>query len=184
MKDMTNEILKSVVAHADGMIAKHKTNVLVQCKNSVGVAEHGDHIETIQQEMEKMAWEAGGKTQSAPAQRMVDFVNGKTSNTLNDCSYIPGINSVPLHELLPPIIGNRLQEGFKTFGRKMKEYFTNDANILGVESRTSSPVRIPRNELLLSHPQVHNLYPCGEGAGYAGGIVSAAIDGIKCAEHC
>ena len=136
----------------------------------------------FQQEMEKMAWEAGGKTQSAPAQRMVDFVNGKTSNTLNDCSYIPGINSVPLHELLPPIIGNRLQEGFKTFGRKMKEYFTNDANILGVESRTSSPVRIPRNELLLSHPQVHNLYPCGEGAGYAGGIVSAAIDGERCAE--
>ena len=136
----------------------------------------------FQQEMEKMAWEAGGKTQSAPAQRMVDFVNGKTSNTLNDCSYIPGINSVPLHELLPPIIGNRLQEGFKTFGRKMKGYFTNDANILGVESRTSSPVRIPRNELLLSHPQVHNLYPCGEGAGYAGGIVSAAIDGERCAE--
>lgn len=136
----------------------------------------------FQQEMEKMAWEAGGKTQAAPAQRMVDFVNGKTSNTLNDCSYIPGINSVPLHELLPPIIGNRLQEGFKTFGRKMKGYFTNDANILGVESRTSSPVRIPRNELLLSHPQVHNLYPCGEGAGYAGGIVSAAIDGERCAE--
>ncbi len=136
----------------------------------------------FQQEMEKMAWEAGGKTQSAPAQRMVDFVNGKTSNTLNDCSYIPGINSAPLHELLPSMISNRLQEGFKTFGRKMKGYFTNEANILGVESRTSSPVRIPRDEVLLSHPQVHNLYPCGEGAGYAGGIVSAAIDGERCAE--
>lgn len=136
----------------------------------------------FQQEMEKMAWEAGGKTQSAPAQRMVDFVNGKTSNTLNDCSYIPGINSAPLHELLPSMISNRLQEGFKTFGRKMKGYYTNEANILGVESRTSSPVRIPRDEVLLSHPQVHNLYPCGEGAGYAGGIVSAAIDGERCAE--
>ena len=108
--------------------------------------------------------------------------SGKISNALNDCSYIPGINSAPLHELLPSIIANRLQEGFKTFGRKMKGYYTNEANILGVESRTSSPVRIPRDEVLLSHPQVHNLYPCGEGAGYAGGIVSAAIDGERCAE--
>ena len=136
----------------------------------------------FQQEMEKMAWEAGGKTQAAPAQRMVDFTNGKLSNTLNDCSYIPGINAAPLHELLPSMIGDRLQEGFKAFGRKMKGYYTNEANILGVESRTSSPVRIPRDEVLLSHPQIHNLYPCGEGAGYAGGIVSAAIDGERCAE--
>ena len=136
----------------------------------------------FQQEMEKMAWEAGGKTQAAPAQRMVDFNNGKLSNTLNDCSYIPGINSAPLHELLPSMISNRLQEGFMIFGRKMKGYFTNEANILGVESRTSSPVRIPRDEVLLSHPQINNLYPCGEGAGYAGGIVSAAIDGERCAD--
>jgi len=146
-------------------------------------SKHGELAGLVfQQEMEKMAWEAGGKTQAAPAQRMVDFTNGKFSNTLNDCSYIPGINSAPLHELLPSIIGNRLQKSFKTFGRKMKGYYTNEANILGVESRTSSPVRIPRDEVLLSHPQVHNLYPCGEGAGYAGGIVSAAIDGERCAE--
>lgn len=136
----------------------------------------------FQQDMEKMAWEAGGKTQAAPAQRMVDFTNGKFSNTLNDCSYIPGINSAPLHDLLPPMVGQRLQNGFKVFGQKMKGYLTNEANILGVESRTSSPIRIPRDKELLSHPQITNLYPCGEGAGYAGGIVSAAIDGERCAE--
>lgn len=146
-------------------------------------SKHGELAGLVfQQEMERMAWAAGGKTQAAPAQRMVDFANGKFSNTLNDCSYIPGINSAPLHELLPSIIGDRLQKGFKAFGRKMDGYYTNEANILGVESRTSSPIRIPRNEELLYHPQITNLYPCGEGAGYAGGIVSAAIDGERCAE--
>ena len=136
----------------------------------------------FQEDMEKMAWLAGGKSQAAPAQRMVDFVNGKHSTSLNDCSYIPGVKSAPLHNLLPEMIGSRLQKGFKIFGRKMHGYFTNQANILGVESRTSSPLRIPRDETLLYHPQVSNLYPCGEGAGYAGGIVSAAIDGERCAE--
>lgn len=136
----------------------------------------------FQQEMEKMAWVAGGKSQASPAQRMVDFTNNKLSTHLNECSYIPGINSAPLHELLPPVIGDRLKIGFKAFGRKMKGYYTNQANILGVESRTSSPLRIPRNDASLNHPQVLNLYPCGEGAGYAGGIVSAAIDGERCAE--
>jgi uncharacterized FAD-dependent dehydrogenase len=146
-------------------------------------SQHGELAGLVfQQEMEKMAWLAGGKTQAAPAQRMVDFAEGKFSNTLNDCSYIPGINSAPLHELLPSIIGDRLQKGFKAFGRKMKGYYTNEANILGVESRTSSPIRIPRDAELLNHPQITNLYPCGEGAGYAGGIVSAAIDGERCAE--
>ena len=136
----------------------------------------------FQQDVERMAWLAGGQTQAAPAQRMVDFATNMFSNNLNDCSYIPGINSAPLHELLPKFIRERLQEGFKTFGRKMKGYYTNEANILGVESRTSSPVRIPRHDKLLHHPQISNLYPCGEGAGYAGGIVSAAIDGERCAE--
>ena len=146
-------------------------------------SQHGELAGLVfQQEMERMAWAAGGKTQAAPAQRMVDFTDSKFSNTLNDCSYIPGINSAPLHELLPPIIGDRLQKGFKAFGSKMDGYYTNEANILGVESRTSSPIRIPRNEELLYHPQITNLYPCGEGAGYAGGIVSAAIDGERCAE--
>ena len=156
--------------------------VAIETEDLQAYTHHGAIAGLIfQQEMEKMAWEAGGKTQAAPAQRMVDFTNGKFSKTLNDCSYIPGINSAPLHELLPSMISHRLQEGFKIFGRKMKGYFTNEANILGVESRTSSPVRIPRDEVLLTHPQINNLYPCGEGAGYAGGIVSAAIDGERCA---
>lgn len=135
-----------------------------------------------QQDLEKMAWHAGGKTQTAPAQALEDFVNGKLSSSLPDCSYMPGTKSAPLHELLPPAIGKRLQEGFKTFGQKMRGYLSNDALIVGVESRTSSPIRIPRDNEKLHHPQITNLYPCGEGAGYAGGIVSAAIDGRKCAE--
>ncbi|HTF03217.1 MAG TPA: FAD-binding protein [Bacteroidia bacterium] len=135
-----------------------------------------------QQDLEKMAWIAGGKTQRAPAQGIEDFVKGKLSSKLPDCSYQPGTTSAPLHELLPAAIGKRLQEGFKAFGQKMKGYVSNDALILGVESRTSSPVRIPRDHEKLHHPQIVNLFPCGEGAGYAGGIVSAAIDGRKCAE--
>jgi hypothetical protein len=160
-----------------GMVVAIEPNELIEYrkyKNLAGLR--------FQENMEKMAWLAGGQSQSAPAQRMVDFVNGKLSPTLNDCSYIPGVNSAPLHELLPEMIGSRLQKGFRAFGRKMNGYFTNEANILGVESRTSSPIRIPRDDKLLSHPQVYNLYPCGEGAGYAGGIVSAAIDGERCAE--
>lgn len=137
-----------------------------------------------QQELEKMAWKAGGETQAAPAQRLIDFVNGKLSSTLPDTSYQPGVNSAPLHELLPPAISVRLQEGFKAFGQKMRGYLTNEAAIVAVESRTSSPVRIPRDKETLQHPQVTGLYPCGEGAGYAGGIVSAAIDGERCAEAC
>lgn len=136
----------------------------------------------FQQELEKMAFEAGGKTQTAPAQRLADFANGKLSSTLPDCSYQPGIVSAPLHELLPKQIGSRLREGFMAFGKKMHGYFTNEAVVVGVESRTSSPIRIPRDKDTLEHPQIKGFYPCGEGAGYAGGIVSAAIDGEKCAE--
>lgn len=135
-----------------------------------------------QQDLEKMAWVAGGKTQAAPAQALQDFVNGKLSGKLPDCSYQPGTTSAPLHELLPASIGKRLREGFKAFGQKMRGYVSNEALIVGVESRTSSPIRIPRDPEKLHHPQIVNLYPCGEGAGYAGGIVSAAIDGRKCAE--
>lgn len=134
-----------------------------------------------QQALEKMAYEAGGNGQTAPAQRLQDFVNGKLSPHLPDVSYQPGIKSAPLHELLPTEIGKRLQLGFAEFGKKMRGYLINDAVIVGVESRTSSPVRIPRDKETLEHPQIKGLYPCGEGAGYAGGIVSAAIDGQKCA---
>jgi uncharacterized FAD-dependent dehydrogenase len=134
-----------------------------------------------QQALEKMAWEAGGRTQTAPAQALADFVNNRMSDSLPDVSYQPGVKNAPLHELLPEEIGKRLQLGFSEFGRKMRGYLSNEALIVGVESRTSSPVRIPRDPESLQHPQVRGLYPCAEGAGYAGGIVSAAIDGQKCA---
>ncbi|MBV1924773.1 MAG: FAD-binding protein [Flavobacteriaceae bacterium] len=134
-----------------------------------------------QKNLEKLAFTAGGRTQTAPAQRLTDFVEGKLSNTLNDCSYQPGLKSAPLHSLLPKFIGGRLRTGFSEFGKKMKGYYTEEANIVGVESRTSSPVSIPRKENL-EHPQIEGLFPCGEGGGYAGGIVSAAMDGERCAE--
>lgn len=134
-----------------------------------------------QKNLERLAFTSGGRSQVAPAQRLTDFVEGKLSNDLNDTSYQPGLKSAPLHSLLPKFIGGRLRKGFEAFGRKMKGYYTEEANIVGVESRTSSPVSIPRNDTL-AHPQISNLYPCGEGGGYAGGIVSAAMDGERCAE--
>lgn len=136
----------------------------------------------FQQDLEQMAFRAGGGTQTAPAQRMVDFVNSKLSGTLPETSYQPGIISAPLHELLPPLIGQRLQGAFQALSKKIKPYFTNEAVLHGVESRTSSPVRIPRDPATLEHTEIRGLYPCAEGAGFAGGIVSAAIDGQKCAE--
>ena len=134
-----------------------------------------------QMSIEKIACEAGQNLQIAPAQRMTDFVKNKISPKLNNTSYQPGIISTPLHELLPEAISLSLKKGLKYFDKKMKGYFTNEANILGVESRTSSPISIPRFKDTLQHIQIKNLYPCGEGAGYAGGIVSAAIDGERCA---
>ena len=135
----------------------------------------------FQKDLEKISFFAGGRTQTAPAQRLVDFVEGKLSSNLNETSYQPGLNSAPLHSLLPKIIGSRLRKGFEGFGKKMHGYYTNEANIVGVESRTSSPVNIPRKEDL-EHPEIEGLFPCGEGGGYAGGIVSAAMDGERCAE--
>ena len=135
----------------------------------------------FQKDLEKLAFNAGGKTQTAPAQRMTDFVTGNLSTDLNSTSYQPGLKSAPLHSLLPKIIGSRLRSGFKEFGKKMKGFYTEEANVVGVESRTSSPIKIPRNEKL-EHPQIKGLYPCGEGGGYAGGIVSAAMDGERCVE--
>jgi uncharacterized FAD-dependent dehydrogenase len=134
-----------------------------------------------QKNLERMAFTAGGRNQSAPAQRLTDFVEGKLSMDLNPTSYQPGLNSAPLHSLLPKLIGSRLRKGFEGFGQKMRGYYTAEANVIGVESRTSSPVCIPRNEHL-EHPQIEGLFPCGEGGGYAGGIVSAAMDGERCAE--
>lgn len=135
----------------------------------------------FQKEVEKSAYAAGGGKQVAPAQRLVDFCTNKTSPSLPDCSYLPGINSADLRNVLPGFIHQSLQQGLKAFGKKMRGYYTNDAVVVATESRTSSPVRIPRNDNTLEHPQIKNLYPCGEGAGYAGGIVSAAMDGEKVA---
>lgn len=135
----------------------------------------------FQKDLERLAFTAGGRSQAAPAQRLTDFVEGKLSATLNTTSYQPGLHSVPLHSLLPKFIGSRLRSGFAAFGEKMKGYYTTEANIVGVESRTSSPVNIPRKENL-EHPEIAGLFPCGEGGGYAGGIVSAAMDGERCAE--
>ncbi len=138
---------------------------------------------SYQREVEHAAWIAGGKTQAAPAQRMVDFIDGMQSVNLPDCSYPPGIVSHRVDQLLPADIAERLQLGLRAFGNKMKGYLTNEAVVVAVESRTSSPVRIPRDAGSLEHPQIRGLFPCGEGAGYAGGIVSAAIDGVRCAER-
>jgi len=135
----------------------------------------------FQKDLERLAFTAGGRSQVAPAQRLTDFVEGRLSNDLNDTSYQPGLKSAPMHSLLPKLIGGRLRKGFAAFGKKMKGYYTEEANIVGVESRTSSPVNIPRTDTL-EHPQVSNLFPCGEGGGYAGGIISAAMDGERCAE--
>lgn len=137
----------------------------------------------FQQHVEKKAWEEGGKKQTAPAQRLVDFSSGKLSANVPITSYKPGVTSVELGSVLPAFIYKTLQEGFKEFGKSMKGYFTNEAVVHATESRTSSPVRIPRDKDTLEHIQIKGLYPCGEGAGYAGGIISAAIDGEKCAEQ-
>lgn len=136
----------------------------------------------FQAAIEQQACKIGGGTQVAPAQRLVDFVSNKTSPTLLETSYQPGLISVDMRNVLPPFIADALQQGFKSFGKKMPGYLTNEAQIVGVESRTSSPVKIPRDKITLQHPEIANLFPCGEGAGYAGGIVSAAMDGERCAE--
>ncbi len=135
-----------------------------------------------QRMVEQAAFAAGGSTLAAPAQRMTDFVDGRQSKTLPDCSYLPGLKSAQLSEVLPPEVHKALRQAVVDFGKKMKGYFTNEAVLVATESRTSSPVRIPRDKDTLQHPQIKGLFPCGEGAGYAGGIVSAAIDGERCAE--
>jgi len=137
-----------------------------------------------QEELEKMCWQQGNMKQTAPAQRMADFVNGKLSYDLPKSSYAPGLISSPLHFWLPKMIAKRLQEGFKAFGRNAHGFLTNEAVMIAVETRTSSPVRILRDRDTLQHVRIQGLFPCGEGAGYAGGIVSAGVDGERCAEMC
>ncbi|MEM6377053.1 MAG: FAD-dependent protein, partial [Bacteroidota bacterium] len=136
----------------------------------------------LQQEVEKAMFDFGDGGQQGPAQRLVDFVHGKISKTLPKSSYIPGLHAAPLHQLLPDFIYRRLQKGIKDFGKKMKGYYTNDAVVVGTESRTSSPVRIPRDRSTYMHEDMNGLFPAGEGAGYAGGIISAAMDGQNVAK--
>ena len=135
-----------------------------------------------QEYVEKICFEAAGETQKAGAQRMIDFVEGRPSKDLPPTSYAPGIQPSRLDKWMPKYISDRLQKGFKQFGRSARGFLTNDAIVIGMETRTSSPVRIPRDKETLTHIEIKGLYPCGEGAGYAGGIVSAAIDGERCAE--
>lgn len=136
----------------------------------------------FQENLERSMFEAAGKTINAPAQRMQDFVEGKISESLPDTSYAPGIHPADFNELLPPFIADRLRDGFRQFGVKRPGFLTNEAKLIGLESRTSSPVRIPRDPDSLCHTEISNLYPVGEGAGYAGGIVSAALDGMRAAD--
>ncbi|MDX1909341.1 MAG: FAD-dependent oxidoreductase [Bacteroidia bacterium] len=137
----------------------------------------------FQQQVEQKAFQAGGGKQVAPALRLTDFVNGNLSRDLPATSYLPGITPADFRAVLPPFVHKRLREGFRQFGKMMRGYLTEEAIVVATESRTSSPVRIPRDPLSLMHPQAAGLFPCGEGAGYAGGIMSAALDGARCAER-
>jgi uncharacterized FAD-dependent dehydrogenase len=136
----------------------------------------------FQKELEVLAKSSGGGGQVAPAQRVTDFLNEQDSSDLPPTSYFPGIRPARLDQILPQWIVYRLQRGLKLFGQQMKGYLTEECNLIGFETRTSSPVRIPRDANTLQHPEVEGLYPCGEGAGFAGGIVSAALDGMRCAD--
>lgn len=165
----------------DGKFANSGIVVAVENSDLVDYHKYEElaHLE-FQRSVESTAWNIAGKTQKAPAQRLADFVDNKESTNLLDTSYQPGLEPVDMRSVLPEFIYERLKSGFKAFDHKMSGFVTNEAQIVGVESRTSSPVRIPRNRETLEHVQIKRLFPCGEGAGYAGGIVSAAIDGQKC----
>ena len=136
----------------------------------------------LQEDLERQCWQEANQLQTAPAQRMTDFVAGRLSQDLPSTSYSPGLLSSDLNKWMPEFITSRLKEGFRGFGKTSNGFFTNEAVMIGVETRTSSPVRIVRDRETYEHLTVKGLFPCGEGAGYAGGIVSAAIDGERCAE--
>lgn len=139
---------------------------------------------SFQEHLEKTCWQQGNRQQTAPAQRMADFVNGRLSYDLPKSSYAPGLISSPLHFWLPPFVAHRLQEGFKHFGKHKHGFLTNEAVVIATETRTSSPLRVIRKPDTLQHVRLKGLFPCGEGAGYAGGIVSAGVDGERCADMC
>ena len=157
-------------------------NQYLLTNNQYPITNNPLRVMAFQEELERMCWQQGNMRQTAPAQRMADFVNGKLSYDLPKSSYAPGLISSPLHFWLPKMISKRLQEGFKSFGRNAHGFLTNEAVLIAVETRTSSPVRIVRDRETLQHIRIQGLFPCGEGAGYAGGIVSAGVDGERCAE--
>jgi uncharacterized FAD-dependent dehydrogenase len=166
------------MSRRDSPYANSGTVVAVELDDLKPYAEHGIFAGlAFQQEVEQRFFNYGDGSQQAPAQRLTDFVEGKVSGSLSGTSYIPGIYTAPVHELLPPSIYQRLRQGVQDFGRKMRGYYTAEANVIGTESRTSSPVRIPRQRDTYMHLTTEGLFPCGEGAGYAGGIISAAMDG-------
>ena len=166
------------LSRRDSPYANSGTVVAVEVEDLAPYAEHGVFAGlALQQAVERAMFQAGDGSQRAPAQRLTDFVQGKVSKDLPDTSYIPGLHAVALHELLPANIYTKLHQGVKDFGRKMRGYYTAEANVIGTESRTSSPVRIPRDRKTYQHPGATSLFPCGEGAGFAGGILSAAMDG-------
>lgn len=171
------------LSRRDSPYANSGTVVAVEPEDLAPFKKHGIFAGLeFQKSVERAMFQFGDGSQKAPAQRMTDFVNKKISKNLPNTSYIPGLVAAPVNELLPKSIGERLQKGMQEFGRKMKGYFTEEANVIGTESRTSSPVRIPRNPSTLMHEDAERLFPCGEGAGFAGGIISAAMDGQNVAK--
>jgi hypothetical protein len=173
------EIEKRIPAENDAAHAE-----CTQLAADIGEAEKALAMLRFQEHLERLTWQQGNMKQTAPAQRMADFVNGRLSYDLPKSSYSPGLISSPLHFWLPPFISKRLQEGFKTFGKQAHGFLTNEAVMIAIETRTSAPVRIVRDASTLQHVRITGLFPCGEGAGYAGGIVSAGIDGERCADAC
>ncbi len=166
------------LSRRDSAYANSGTVVAVELEDLQDYEQYGVFAGlTLQKEIEQRMFEYGDGSQKAPAQRLMDFVEGKLSKDIPPTSYIPGHISAPLHELLPGFIYQRLRQGILNFGKKMKGYYTNEAVVIGTESRTSSPIRIPRIRENYQHPDIQGLFPCGEGAGYAGGIISAAMDG-------
>ncbi len=171
------------MSRRDSPFANSGTVVAVEEEDLLPFAQHGVFAGLeFQKSVEQTMWAFGDGSQKAPSARMTDFVNNKISKDLPSTSYIPGLVSAPVHELLPKGISQRLQLGMKEFGRKMKGYFSAETNVIGTESRTSSPIRIPRNPATLMHEDAEGLFPCGEGAGFAGGIISAAMDGQNVAK--
>lgn len=171
------------MSRRDSPYANSGTVIQITEKDVLPYRQHGVFAGlALQKSVEKKLFDFGDGSQKAPAQRLVDFVNGKISADLPKTSYIPGIYAAPMHELLPSFVYTHLQKGIQEFGRKMNGYYTNEAVVVGTESRTSSPIRIPRNKTTYMHDDVRGLFPCGEGAGFAGGIISAALDGQNVAK--